>query len=166
MKRFRIDFAIREIDVEPGEEAQGIRFGDEVELNDIYDFFNKCRDAAKTLFLPHKKSTEELKAEINKLRTELLAREIREKETLQRISRDMKETIRDRDIKFLVPQAPSPAPPKPRPAPDDASGEAHIKALIANEKRREENVDRRPAAEIERDREKMRDWIRKEGYDP
>jgi hypothetical protein len=49
MKRFRIDFTIRELDCPP-EEARGITFGDEVDSKSIFDFFNRCRDAAVTLF--------------------------------------------------------------------------------------------------------------------
>jgi len=49
MKRFRIDFTIRELDCPP-EEARGITFGDDVDAKSIFDFFNRCRDAAITLF--------------------------------------------------------------------------------------------------------------------
>jgi hypothetical protein len=49
MRRFRIDFTIREVDCPP-EDARGITFGDDVDVNSIFDFFNRCRDAAVTLF--------------------------------------------------------------------------------------------------------------------
>jgi hypothetical protein len=70
MKRFRIDFSIRETDCPP-EDAQGIRFGDDVDVKDIFEFFNKCRDAAMTLFnsaLPKKPAED---PEVTKLRGEL-----------------------------------------------------------------------------------------------
>jgi len=51
MSRFRIDFSIRELDI-PEDQARGIRFGDDVEVSGIMDFFDRCRDAARTLFLP------------------------------------------------------------------------------------------------------------------
>lgn len=50
-KRFRIDFTVRELDV-PLEDARGITFGDDVPVEQITDFFNKCRDVARTLFVP------------------------------------------------------------------------------------------------------------------
>lgn len=68
LKRFRIDFSIRETDCPP-EEAQGIRFGDEVDAKDLFDFFNRCRDAALTLFNGGKRPKseyDELKAEAEK----------------------------------------------------------------------------------------------------
>lgn len=49
MKRFRIDFTVRELDVPP-EEARGVAFGDEVAVGDVFGFFNRCRDAVVTLF--------------------------------------------------------------------------------------------------------------------
>jgi len=49
MKRFRIDFSVREVDV-PEDQAQGIRLGQEVDAVQMKDFFNRCRDAAVTLF--------------------------------------------------------------------------------------------------------------------
>jgi len=51
MGRFRIDFTVREIDV-PADDARGITFGDDVSAEQIVDFFNRCRDAARTLFAP------------------------------------------------------------------------------------------------------------------
>jgi hypothetical protein len=51
MGRFRIDFTVREIDV-PADDARGISFGDEVSAEQIVDFFNRCRDASRTLFAP------------------------------------------------------------------------------------------------------------------
>lgn len=71
MKRFRIDFTCQELDCPP-EEAQGIKFGDEVAVSDIFEFFNKCRDAAMTLFnsaLPKKPKGED--PEVTKLKAEL-----------------------------------------------------------------------------------------------
>lgn len=50
-RRFRIDFSIRELDV-PEEQARGARFGDDVELAHMSDFFNKRRDAVHSLFQP------------------------------------------------------------------------------------------------------------------
>lgn len=49
-KRFRIDFTVRELDV-PAEDARGISFGDDVPVEQIVDFFDRCRDAARTLFV-------------------------------------------------------------------------------------------------------------------
>jgi hypothetical protein len=49
VKRYRIDFTVREVGVPP-EEAQGVVFGDEVSVDSIYSFFNRCRDAVTTLF--------------------------------------------------------------------------------------------------------------------
>jgi len=46
--RWRIDFAVREVGV-PEDEARGIKFGDEVELSKVHDFFDRCRDAVSVL---------------------------------------------------------------------------------------------------------------------
>ncbi len=72
MKRFRIDFSIRETDVPP-EDAQGIRFGDEVDVNGIFDFFNKCRDAAMTLFNSVRPKND---PEIDKLKAALVQKDM------------------------------------------------------------------------------------------
>ena len=50
MKRFRIDFVVRELDV-PDDQSRGISFGDDVPLDGIFDFFNRCRDAVSALFV-------------------------------------------------------------------------------------------------------------------
>lgn len=47
--RFRIDFRIQELDCPP-EESRGVSFGDEVDTDHMFDFFNRCRDAVVTLF--------------------------------------------------------------------------------------------------------------------
>lgn len=48
MTRWRIDFSVREAGV-PEDEARGIKFGDEVELSKVHDFFDRCRDAVAVL---------------------------------------------------------------------------------------------------------------------
>ena len=48
MSKWRIDFSVREAGV-PEEDARGIRFGDEVELDQVYGFFDRCRDAVRAL---------------------------------------------------------------------------------------------------------------------
>jgi len=74
VKRFRVDFSIRETDVAEGDEPLGIRFGDEIDIKDIFDFFNRCRDAAVTLFNGRSPKderaelTKKLEAEVEKLR--------------------------------------------------------------------------------------------------
>ena len=73
MKRFRIDFAVREADVPP-EDAKGISFGDEVPIEGLFDFFNRCRDAALVLFTGRSpavqvdKEKEHMQAEIDRLK--------------------------------------------------------------------------------------------------
>lgn len=74
MKRFRIDFTIRELDCSP-KDAQSITFGDEVDSTDIFDFFNRCRDGVVTLFdstLPKKSllltKWDELSNEVDELK--------------------------------------------------------------------------------------------------
>lgn len=69
MKRFRIDFSIQETGCPP-EEAQGIRFGDEVDADKIFDFFNRCRDAALTLFHGGKRPREHAEEEFEQLKKE------------------------------------------------------------------------------------------------
>lgn len=49
-KKFRIDFTVRELDT-PEDQARGITFGDDVPVEQIVDFFDKCRDVARTLFV-------------------------------------------------------------------------------------------------------------------
>ena len=75
--KLRIDFTVRESDVPP-EDARGLRWGDEIEVKQIFDFFNKCRDAVLTVFgqrVPKdqfKEERERLEAEIVRLKNELL----------------------------------------------------------------------------------------------
>jgi hypothetical protein len=71
VKRFRIDFSIREADVPP-EDARGIRFGDEVDADKIFDFFNRCRDAALMLFNGGKRPPTENEWEVLKQEAERL----------------------------------------------------------------------------------------------
>lgn len=64
MSRWRIDFAVRELDV-PEEQARGIKFGDDCELDDVIDFFERCRDAVRTLLGTRRRDTvEELRAQM------------------------------------------------------------------------------------------------------
>jgi hypothetical protein len=64
MNRWRIDFAVRELGV-PEEEARGIKFGDDVELEDIMDFFDRCRNAVRTLLGTKRRQTlEELRVAV------------------------------------------------------------------------------------------------------
>jgi hypothetical protein len=82
MKRFRIDFSIRETDCPP-EDAQGIRFGDDVDVKDIFEFFNKCRDAAMTLFnsaLPKKPAED---PELTKLKARIALLEMKNSQLQQ-----------------------------------------------------------------------------------
>jgi hypothetical protein len=51
MKRFRIDFTVRELDCPP-EEARGVSLGEDVSVDKIHEFFTRCRDAVVTLFVP------------------------------------------------------------------------------------------------------------------
>jgi len=57
MKRFRIDFSIRELDV-PEDQAEGVRFGDEVPLTQMFQFFDRCRDAMRALYEPEIRARE------------------------------------------------------------------------------------------------------------
>lgn len=68
MRRFRIEFSIRELDVSD-DQSQGIRFGDDVTIDKIIDFIDKCRGACRALF--------ESETEVS--RTEILKRQYREK---------------------------------------------------------------------------------------
>ena len=84
--KLHIDFSIRETDV-PEEEARGVRFGEDIDAKQVFDFFNKCRDAVMTLFgqrVPKDRfeyEREELEKKINKLKDDLLKQEIlRQKE--------------------------------------------------------------------------------------
>jgi hypothetical protein len=71
-KRLRIDFVIREVDDPNG---HGISFGDEVNAEDLCDFFDRCRDAARTLYNARasKKEWQKLEDEVNQLRTKAQA---------------------------------------------------------------------------------------------
>lgn len=75
--KLRIDFSVREADCPP-EEARGVRFGDDIDVNQIFDFFNKCRDAILTLFnqrVPKdqfKDERDRLEARIKELESELM----------------------------------------------------------------------------------------------
>jgi|SRR5579863_8421931 len=79
--KLRIDFSVREADVPP-EDARGVRFGDDIDVKQIFDFFNKCRDAILTLFNqrvpvdPFADERQRLEAEIAKLRVELKNRDL------------------------------------------------------------------------------------------
>lgn len=79
--KLRIDFSIRETDVPP-EDARGIRFGDEIDAKQLFDFFNKCRDAVLTIFgqkVPKDRfedDRKQLEAEIEKLKQEVRRRDI------------------------------------------------------------------------------------------
>lgn len=79
-KRVRIDFVIREECDDPAQ-ARGISFGEDVPVEDIHDFIDRCRDAAKILFngkrpppeLPAKTAAEtmrELDAEYKRIKAE------------------------------------------------------------------------------------------------
>lgn len=48
VNRFRIDFSVNELDA-PENEQRRIVFGEEVTAEDIFDFFNRCRDGVVTL---------------------------------------------------------------------------------------------------------------------
>lgn len=48
MRRFQIDFAVRELDV-PEEQARGVRFSEAVNVDNVFDFLTRVRDAVVTL---------------------------------------------------------------------------------------------------------------------
>ncbi|SRR5579885_1781771 len=79
--RLRIDFSVRETDVPP-EDARGIRFGDEIDAKQVFEFFNKCRDAVMTIFgqkVPKDRfedDRKQLEAEIERLKREARQRDI------------------------------------------------------------------------------------------
>lgn len=66
--KLRIDFRIQEVTED--ENPRGISFGDVVEVSGMLDFFDRCRDAAKTLFIGNKpKDTEtSLREELEKIK--------------------------------------------------------------------------------------------------
>lgn len=110
--RFRVDFSIRELDVDP-ETARGVRFGDEVDVEDLAEFFNKHRDLVRTMFQPAKKhrSADEIQQEMNKLMAEREEAKKREQAKLAETVTKMKQLVGDRNIKVLLPQAPAPRDP-------------------------------------------------------
>lgn len=59
MTRFRIDFRIQELDCPP-EESRGVSFGDDVDTDHLFDFFNRCRDAVVTLFTGKRPKADEV----------------------------------------------------------------------------------------------------------
>ena len=79
--KLRIDFSVRETDVPP-EDARGVRFGDDIDSRQVFDFFNKCRDAVMTLFgqkVPKDAfdgERQQLQAEIDRLKTEVKRKEL------------------------------------------------------------------------------------------
>lgn len=51
MKRVRVDFVVREIDIDGGpEQARGVSFGEDIDVDELYEFFNRCRDGANLIF--------------------------------------------------------------------------------------------------------------------
>lgn len=106
--RFRIDFSIRELDV-PEETARGIRFGDDVDIDAIAEFFNKHRDLARTLFQSVQKprSSDVVQQDILRLLEERKQAEERENKEAAHTMKQISDLAREKNVKVLMPQAPS-----------------------------------------------------------
>jgi hypothetical protein len=78
MKRWRVDFTVREADA-PAEEARGVSFGEEVTTDELFGFFNRCRDSIVTLFTgrrPASDSVAEDPQEVAEKLDEVIKREL------------------------------------------------------------------------------------------
>lgn len=95
MSRWRIDFVVQELDVPP-EDARGIKFGDAVEVEEVMDFFDRCRDAVRTLLGTKRRQT------LDELRQQLAEEKKKAEAQEQERRRLFKESIAARpDIRVL-----------------------------------------------------------------
>ena len=82
MKRFRIDFSIREVDV-PAEEARGVKFGEEVSLDQVYYLFNRWRDEINALFQPPPQPDVQVAVSVNNVTSQQTMKQIKKYLTSQ-----------------------------------------------------------------------------------
>ncbi len=103
MSKFKVTIVVQEVSDDP-EAARGVRFSEDVDAEDLYDYFSKSRDAVDTLF--HGKPRMMPAEDVNALRVAIAAEKARA-------------ALRQRQIAG-IPAKPKPSNPAPAQSLDEA----------------------------------------------